>query len=650
MSEIQLVTASLERAARRLRLRRALRGLWLGLLIGASLWLAALVIFKLAPIPPQIPSYAAIAGAACAFAGLIFGGWRKPSLAATARWVDVKQDLKERMSTALEVADDKSNPLWRELVVHDAASHAKEINPRALVPLRLTRAAYWTVLLLAVGVGIGFVPEYRTATHKKKVADKEIIKDAGRGVAEVTRRELAARPPVSEPVKQSLEQVAALGDVLQRAELTRADALKDLASVQDKLKDQLKELGKDPAMKKLDQAMRASGKDQPSGSALQKQMEALQKELGTDKPDPEKAEKAEKLKEKLEKLQDAAKAMADKNSPGNEAGKKEMSDALSALSREAAEMGVNLPDLDQAIAALAANETDKFIKNLDAALSDMDKVAEMAKQMQALSQQMEKLGKNLAEQLEKGQADLAQSTLEKMKKQLEAGKLSPEQLQKLLEEVSKAVDPAKQYGECSKCLSKAGDQMKAGNKAGAAQSLADAAKELEKLMEQFGDAQSLASAMDALKDASMCVGSGQCWSLCRGNKPKAGQGGKPGPGVGTWANDEDQGGSLSDIPMSDELVDNSGVNREDSDPRGLSERDPTLNAGLTPTKVKGQFSAGDRMPSISLPGVSIKGASKIQFEESATAAQSEADSALSQDKVPRAYQGPVKDYFDDLKK
>jgi hypothetical protein len=56
------------------------------------------------------------------------------------------------------------------------------------------------------------------------------------------------------------------------------------------------------------------------------------------------------------------------------------------------------------------------------------------------------------------------------------------------------------------------------------------------------------------------------------------------------------------------------------------------------------------MPSISLPGVSIKGTSKVQFEESATAAQSEADSALSQDKVPRAYQGPVKDYFDDLKK
>ena len=646
MSEIQLVTESLEHASRRLRLNRALRGLWFGLLIGASVWLAALAVFKLAPIPPVMLTVASIAGAACALIGFVAGGWRKPSLAATARWVDVKQNLKERMSTALEVANDKSNPLWRALVVHDAASHAKEIDPRALVPLRLTRAAHWTALLLAVAVGLGFVPEYRTKTFLKKQADKEIIKDVGRGVAELTRREVAARPPVSEPVKQSLEQVAALGDVFQKAELTRADALKDLASVQDKLKDQLKELGKDPAMKKLDQAMRASGKDQPSGSALQKQMEALQKEMGDNKPN---AEKAEQLKEKLEKLQDAAKAMADKNSPGNEAGKKEMSQSLSALSREAAELGLNLPDLDKAIEALAANETDKFIKDLDAALSDMDKVAEMAKQMQSLSQQMEKLGKNLGEQLDKGQADLAQSTLEKMKKQLEAGKISPEQLQKLLDEVSKAIDPAKPYGECSKCLAKAGDQMKAGDKAGAAQSLADAAKELEKLMEQFGDAQSLSAAMDALKDASMCVGSGQCWGLCRGKKPGYKPGGKPGVGVGDWAS-EDQGGSLDDIPMSDELVDNSNVQRPDQDPRGLTERDANLNAALKPTKVKGQFAPGDRMPSISLPGVSIKGTSRVQFEEAAAAAQSDADSALSQDKVPRAYQGPVKDYFDDLKK
>jgi hypothetical protein len=56
------------------------------------------------------------------------------------------------------------------------------------------------------------------------------------------------------------------------------------------------------------------------------------------------------------------------------------------------------------------------------------------------------------------------------------------------------------------------------------------------------------------------------------------------------------------------------------------------------------------MPSITLKGVSIKGQSKVDYEEAAAAAQSDAQSALSQEKVPRAYQGAVKDYFDDLKK
>jgi hypothetical protein len=87
------------------------------------------------------------------------------------------------------------------------------------------------------------------------------------------------------------------------------------------------------------------------------------------------------------------------------------------------------------------------------------------------------------------------------------------------------------------------------------------------------------------------------------------------------------------------------------DPKGHSDRgEGELSDALKPTKVKGQFSPGGQMPSITLKGVSIKGQSKVEYEEAAAAAQTEAQSALSQDKVPRAYQGAVRDYFDDTKK
>jgi hypothetical protein len=143
----------------------------------------------------------------------------------------------------------------------------------------------------------------------------------------------------------------------------------------------------------------------------------------------------------------------------------------------------------------------------------------------------------------------------------------------------------------------------------------------------------------------LCIGTCQGWGLC--NRPGLGKGGKPGSGVGTWA---DENGGWGYDGQWTERWDNSGATRPDMDPRGHTERDTTLSDALTPTKVTGQFSPGGPMPSITLKGVSIKGQSKVAYEESVTAAQADAQSALSQDKVPRAYQGAVRDYFDDLKK
>jgi hypothetical protein len=186
--------------------------------------------------------------------------------------------------------------------------------------------------------------------------------------------------------------------------------------------------------------------------------------------------------------------------------------------------------------------------------------------------------------------------------------------------------------------------MQAGDKAGAAKSLAAAAKELENLMKDMADAEMLMAELGALNQASACIGTGKCWGACK--RPGTRPGGKPGSGVGTWGDDNTSwDGQLT------EQWDNSGLARPNVDPRGLTEREQSdLGDALKPTKVKGQFAPGGQMPSITLKGVSIKGASQVEYQEAATAAQSEAESALSQEKVPRTYQGAVRDYFDDLKK
>ena len=102
-------------------------------------------------------------------------------------------------------------------------------------------------------------------------------------------------------------------------------------------------------------------------------------------------------------------------------------------------------------------------------------------------------------------------------------------------------------------------------------------------------------------------------------------------------------------PESAERWDNSEVQRPDMESKGYTDRGKAERAsGMVPTKVKGQFTPGGAMPSITLRGVSIKGESRVVVEEAMTAAQSEAQSALSQQKVPRAYQQAVRNYFDDF--
>jgi hypothetical protein len=576
--------------------------------------------------------------------GMLIGGWRKPQLQDVARWVDVRQHLKERMSTALEVASGPETGTWRDLVVNDAAQHAKEIDPRKLVPFHLPRASRWALVVLALGAGLGFVPEYRSKTYQQKQAEQQNIKETGRQLAELTKRNLEHRPPALETTQKSMESVKELGDQMTKIALTRSDALKDLANVAEKLKDELKEIAKDPGLKKMEQAARSSsGNDAQSAEGLQKQIDSLQKQMGTPTGNPD---AMDKLQKDLEKLQQAAKGMAEQNSPGNDAERQKLSESLSALSKQAQQMGLQLPQLDDAISALAANQPGLVLHDLEAATNDLEKMRDMAKSLQQLQQQMDKLGKDLAEQLKNGQPEIAQKTLQKMIDQLKAANLSPEQLQKMTDEVSKAVNPAGNYGKVAEHLQKAAQKMKSGDKAAGAQSLADASKELEKLMQQMGDAESLSAELSALNQASMCISSGQCWGQCNGNKSGTKPGGKPGKGVGTWADDNAEwNGEWNDH------WDNSGIVRPDQDPRGHSDRGPgELSDALKPTKVKGQFSPGGQMPSITLKGVSIKGQSKVAYEEAAAAAQSDAQSALSQEKVPRAYQGAVKDYFDDLKK
>ncbi|HEV8541638.1 MAG TPA: hypothetical protein VGR78_04530 [Verrucomicrobiae bacterium] len=643
MSDLHLIESTLVKTAQRRRLERGFRRLWQGLLAGAVIWLVILGVYKLAPIPEVWARLSWLILPASAVLGF-FWGWSRPvTLNETARWIDSRRQLQERLSTALEISRAERNENWKALVLADAAKSISKLNLKDLLPLRLPPASRWALLALVLGAGLGFVPEYRTKAFVQKKQDADAIKQTGRELANLTKHTLQARPPAIETTKKALEEVQELGNQMAKAQLTRGDALKDLANVTEKLKEQTRDLAKNPAIRNLERAARSSSSKGGTPSAdLQQKLEAMAKQNASNAANPE---ALEKLKSDVEKAKEMAANMPKGDGQEAKDAKDKLNATLADLAKQAKNLGADLPSLSEAIAALQNSMPDQVLKDLQVAEIELEKMEAMAKALEKMQVDAQKLGKDLAEQLRNGQAEAAESTLRKMQAAMQAGKISPEDLEKMMKEVGQALDPAKQYAEVGDHLQAAMKGMQKGAKAQAGESLGKAADALARMSSELGDAQSLLATLEALQQAQMCLANGQGF----GDKPSASmsryQKGTSKGGVGTW-HDEDSWA----YPEFVEKWDNSGVERPDMDGKGVSDRgDGQLADNLAPTKIKGQITPGGPMPSVTMKGISIKGNSKVQFQEMAASAQSDAQSALNQDQVPRAYQNAVRNYFDDLK-
>jgi hypothetical protein len=270
----------------------------------------------------------------------------------------------------------------------------------------------------------------------------------------------------------------------------------------------------------------------------------------------------------------------------------------------------------------------------------------MSHALEQLQAQLAAIGNDLAEQLEKGQGWPAMATLERMQEALRSGSPTQEELNRMMDEVKRSVAPGNEYGRVGELLAAAARGMESGDRGEAADQLGEAATELRKLMDQLGNALELTEALGNLQTAQMCIGNSQGWALSRSRAPGFRPGGRPGSGVGTWA---DEGSALAG-EQSSELWDNSGVVRPDMAERGVSDRgEGDASSALVPTQVRGQISPGGAMPSVTLRGLSVRGQSHVEYREAMTSAQVDAQSALSQERVPRAYRGAVREYFDDFK-
>ena len=317
----------------------------------------------------------------------------------------------------------------------------------------------------------------RITSGSKKEA--EVIRETGKQLAELTQRAIERHTPVLEPTEKGLGTVKELGEQMAKLQLNRTEALRDLASVTEKLKDQTKELGKNPAIRKLEQAARSpTGQSPASNAELQKQIDSMQKQLGNPNAN---ADALEKLQKELQKMQQAAAGMSANDSAAAQQQKEQLSQSLADLAKKADELGLSLPSLDEAIKALEAGQIDQFLKDLKFAETDLEKMQAMAKALQQLEETNGSVGQGPRRTVGERPGHAPRNRpCKKMIDQLKSANLSPEQLKKMLAEVSKAIKPGSQYGKVGDFLKQAAQQMQHGQKADAAQSLADAAKELKR--------------------------------------------------------------------------------------------------------------------------------------------------------------------------
>ncbi len=642
MSELDSIQNALNQTAQRRRWLRIWNGFFTGLFWAACAWLLFSVAFKLLPIPFATLGVAALVAAGLVVFGVLRGGWRRESKLETARWVDQQLGTKERLSAALEFSEKGGE--WGGVIVRSAAKYVNRIEPHRMLRFELPRLARWTVLVLFAGATLGFVPEYRSKAFLDAEREAEVIKETGQQLSSFAKRALVHRPPKMKPTEKAMVALDELGEKLTKARLTRDNALAEIASVTEKLRKENSELGKNPAMKRLREAARnPSGSANSSAKALQQKMDALRKQMEGALGDPD---TLQKLKDQMKALQRAASGLNTPDGGLSPEMQQQMSDNMASLSQMAENAGLSLPELEKAMEALKAGQVDQFLKSLDMAQVNLDKMMEMAKALQKMQNQMDQVGKSLAEQLEKGQAQAAHDRLVEMTQKVQSGQTDLAEMQKLLQELADALDPAGDYGEVQSLLKAAMQNGQSGDKQAMAKNMMAAAAELQKLMDQFGDMQSLMASLDALQKAQLCVGNCMGWGQCKGtgNRIGAGKGGKPGKGYGTWA--EENSGWF--YPEMSDLWDNGEEARPEMEGRGHTDRGQGELGGMVPTKVKGNFNPGGPMPSITLKGLSIKGESRVEIQEAVSSAQSEAQSALGQQKIPRAYQDAVRNYFDDL--
>ena len=220
--EIRSRLQSLQRRLRWLRIEE--RVAWC-VLPGLVIALALLAAHKLDRLDDPYPLMA-LAVVVPLAAGLLWGLLRRISLFDAACFADRKLGLKERLSNAVVFAErPDASPLVPALL-RDAAHHAEQLSPAAVLPYRTTRSARWSLFAAALIAAAWLAPTYPLGRTPGELAVRQEMRTQGQRlhqVAQQVRQQTQGRQ-LKRPGELA-QKIEKLAKELERAKLSKKEAL-----------------------------------------------------------------------------------------------------------------------------------------------------------------------------------------------------------------------------------------------------------------------------------------------------------------------------------------------------------------------------------------------------------------------------------------
>lgn len=608
MSTGNPIEHSIAVARRRVFLQMSLQALGWAALFALAIAAAVMVAGRLCAVPVEWWVYAILAGIAVVVAPLI--GWtRRPGVVQTATLIDERLGLKDRLATALYAETIPNDPFARR-AIDDAKSAAGGLHLGRVFRIRFTRV--WGWVPVAAGVFtllLAFTPAMDLlgigSQRSERLARQAVAKQSQADVAKTVNavEKLKETEPALNQDKKTRESLAEL------AELSKKDL-------------------RDPAMRKSAAAKLSKVEENLGETAEQKEREARAMQNALSRTDPQVSGPADKFADALRR--------GDYEQAQNE---------LRELSR-VAQSG----RLSESEKQAAGKQLENIARQLEESARESEAQQEKAREQAEQALENAGLSKDQIEQIKK-----QGMTAEQIKEALQNQGAKPSQAQQTAQRAAEKANEAKtseKTAQGTRSLSQPLQKMsesicqgggsapstqpaasKSSNNQNAAQAQKDPTASQDPNQPATPAGGECQSACDRLSDmgqaASQAKGAREAQAAARKaiqsmtgrendgstRTPLAARGGsKAGTGSGGPAVGEEQ-----------KLA---GYQTEAS-----SDMNPREGRVIASWMSEGEIG---------------KGEAKITYNQAVTEAKQEAEKAVTDDRVPRKYHGPIKEYFDQM--